>query len=134
MRFAIFDSEGLPLGFFSADVHGAAIPSAAVPVTDQQWVEFLENQGRRKWVNGEVVEYTPPAQPSPPRAVTPVQFIRTLRDLGKYEAGLQVLGGVESADYAELVTSHLVSEADQRVVDGLAAIGVTLDEMFGPLA
>ncbi|WP_454622784.1 hypothetical protein [Brucella anthropi] len=64
---AVFDVTGLPLGFYSTEVHGDAIPENAVDVTEEQWSEFIENQGARRWRNGQVVEYSPPVieQPEP---------------------------------------------------------------------
>ena len=64
---AVFDEAGLPLGFYSTEVHGDAIPENAVDLTDEQWSEFIENQGARQWRNGQVVEYSPPdiEQPQP---------------------------------------------------------------------
>lgn len=36
------------------------IPLDAVEITDAQWLEFLCNQGRRRWQGGEVVSFEPP--------------------------------------------------------------------------
>ncbi len=48
------------------------IPSGAVEITDEQWSEFLENQGFRKWENGQIVHYTPePIEPEPEVTVLP---------------------------------------------------------------
>ena len=89
-RYAVFDSDGLPRGFYSEDVHGARllpvyaeadeqpgeaqvvgwkpnpdckVPPEAIEITTDQWNEFLDNQGARRWENGQVVEYVPPASP-----------------------------------------------------------------------
>lgn len=37
------------------------IPPEAIEITTDQWNEFLDNQGARRWDNGQVVEYSPPA-------------------------------------------------------------------------
>ncbi|QTG13053.1 DUF4376 domain-containing protein [Agrobacterium tumefaciens] len=57
MKFGIFDALGLPLGFYDSEFHGENIPEDAVEISDAQWQDFLENMGRRKWANGEVIEY-----------------------------------------------------------------------------
>lgn len=68
MKYAVIN-DGFPQSFYAEDVHGprddpdTLIPAAAVEITDEQWRELLENQGRRKWQDGEVVEYEPPPPP-----------------------------------------------------------------------
>lgn len=89
-RYAVFDGDGLPRGFYSEDVHGAKllpvfddgdgetgkkqvvdwkpnpackIPVDAIKITDEQWKEFLEFPDARRWQCGKVVEYTRPAVP-----------------------------------------------------------------------
>lgn len=39
------------------------IPADAVAISEEQWLEFLQNQGRRRWENGAVVPYEPPVPP-----------------------------------------------------------------------
>ena len=63
MKKAVFDASGFPTAFYSDDIHGDNIPAAAIEITEDQWLDFIENQGARKWKNGEVVEYTPPSPP-----------------------------------------------------------------------
>lgn len=62
---AVFDESGFPLGFYSTEVHGDAIPENAADLTEEQWLEFIENQGARQWRNGQVVEYSPPVNEQP---------------------------------------------------------------------
>jgi hypothetical protein len=60
MKFVRTDENGLPIAFYSLEIHGEDIPPEAVEITIEQWREFLDNPvGRRRLVNGEVVEYTP---------------------------------------------------------------------------
>lgn len=40
------------------------IPAEAIRITDGQWREFLNNNGRRKWQDGAVTVYEPPAPPT----------------------------------------------------------------------
>lgn len=37
------------------------IPDDAIAITDEQWQEFIANPGRRKWQDGAVAAYEPPA-------------------------------------------------------------------------
>tara|TARA_R110000851_G_scaffold150518_3_gene291326 strand:+ start:734 stop:1093 length:360 start_codon:yes stop_codon:yes gene_type:complete len=60
-KFAIFSTDGLPQGFYSDDVN-KVIPDNAVKITHDQWVEFIENSGRKKWDGSKVADYTPPKQ------------------------------------------------------------------------
>jgi len=48
MKYAIFDENGFPIAFYDPDIHDV-IPPEAIPITDEQWQEFILNQGRRKW-------------------------------------------------------------------------------------
>lgn len=63
--FATFDDDGFPTGFYSTIIVGDEYPDGAVEITQEQWSEFVNNSGRRIWVDGEVVEYSPPAAPDP---------------------------------------------------------------------
>jgi len=62
MKYAIFDEQGFPKAFYSPDIHGDNIPKEAIEITDEQWQEFISNQGKRKWdfEKKEVVPYEPP--------------------------------------------------------------------------
>lgn len=71
---AVFSPEGDPLAFYDTAIHPAAsIPSWAITITENQWMDFLLNQGERRWVSGEVVPYEPPA----PEQVVPTEVTRT---------------------------------------------------------
>jgi len=62
MKYAVFDENGFPKAFYDKAIHGDNIPAEAIEITEEQWQEFINNQGRRKWdfENKRVVEYTPP--------------------------------------------------------------------------
>lgn len=89
-RYAVFDNDGLPRGFYSEDVHGprllpvysevvgqsgepkvvdwkpnsaCTIPADAIQITNDQWKEFMEFPSARRWDGEKVVEYSPPAVP-----------------------------------------------------------------------
>lgn len=86
-KYATFDQDGFPTGFYSPDIHGARtvpvysqdaetlsqgevigsrpnpdcqIPFDAVEITTEQWLELLQNPSRRKWQSGDVVAFQPP--------------------------------------------------------------------------
>lgn len=49
MKYATFDKNGFVKGFYAKDINGDNIPAEAIEITDDQWQEFLNNQGRRRW-------------------------------------------------------------------------------------
>jgi len=48
MKYALFDKNGFPIAFYDPDIH-SNIPENAIQISDEQWMEFLQNQGRRRW-------------------------------------------------------------------------------------
>lgn len=56
MKYTILNENGLPTAFYSDDVH-SDIPKEAIEITDEQWLECINNQGRRAFVDGGLVEY-----------------------------------------------------------------------------
>ncbi|WP_262568879.1 hypothetical protein [Agrobacterium tumefaciens] len=67
MIYAKFDEMGFPLGFWIAEACSdpeAVIPTDAVVITEEQHLEFLENSGGRRYVDGEVVVVDPIAAPA----------------------------------------------------------------------
>ena len=89
-NFAEFDQDGFPVAFYSEEIMGfkriiidekttydddgeitgitpvlgdnpnCKIPISAIELTDDQYEEFLNFSGLRRWVYGDVVEYEPP--------------------------------------------------------------------------
>ncbi len=47
-KYAVFNSEGFPTAFYDSEIH-TQIPQDTVAITDEQWLEFISNQGLRKW-------------------------------------------------------------------------------------
>lgn len=47
MKFALLN-DGVPVAFYSSDVHGQSIPAEAVKISDEQWLECVNNPGRRR--------------------------------------------------------------------------------------
>lgn len=58
MKYAIFDERGLPQGFYTPEIHGDNIPKEAIEITEEQWQEFINNQGRRAYINGQIIDIT----------------------------------------------------------------------------
>lgn len=56
---ALFSVDGSPIGFYPSDVWPSEYPDASVIIGEAQYIEFMENQGARRFINGEVVEYVP---------------------------------------------------------------------------
>lgn len=59
MTKAVFNTDGIPLGFYSEEIHGENIPADAIEITDEQWLDLLAGCGRRAWRDGEVVDVEP---------------------------------------------------------------------------
>lgn len=62
MKYVTLDANGLPTAFYSEDIH-ENIPTDAIEITDEQWIECLNNQGARQFVNGTLVTYVAPITP-----------------------------------------------------------------------
>lgn len=120
-HYALFDQAGFPVAFFLDDVHGrpmrpvygepdgetgeapilgeepnptCGIPVDAIPISAAQWLEFVQNNGRRRWFGGAIVEYEPPPPP------------------------------LTQADYSAAIQAHLDAKASERQYDGIhSAIG-----------
>jgi len=63
MFYAHYDSQtGEILGFYKEDIHGVNIPQPTVPLTSDQWLDCIHNQGRRKIdvVTKQIVTCEPP--------------------------------------------------------------------------
>jgi hypothetical protein len=62
MKFLVTNDEGLPSAFYADDIeYPDGVPPDAVPISDDQWREFINNAGRRRWQDGAVVDYDPPS-------------------------------------------------------------------------
>ncbi len=83
-----FKEDGSINGFYDDKIN-FVIPEDAVVITEEQWQELLNNQDTRRFINGEVVEYTPPPPPppviEPPFSVTSAQAKMALYSAGLYQ-------------------------------------------------
>jgi len=84
-KFAMFDESGFPTAFYWQDNHTPEVPVGAIEITDEQWLEFIDNTGFRKWENGRVVEYEPPT-PEPQPVVTILPAVTLWERLTEAEA------------------------------------------------
>ncbi len=84
-RYALFDSDGFPQGFYSSDIHGNGIPKNAIKITDAQWIEFIDNAGLRKWDGLKVDEYVPPV-PEPETVITVIPAVTLWERMTEAEA------------------------------------------------
>jgi len=48
MKYAIFDSKGFPKAFYDDEIHDK-IPDNAIKITEEEWKEFIEHQGKRRY-------------------------------------------------------------------------------------
>jgi len=58
-KYAIFDDLGFPKVFYDSDIHGDKIPEGAIEITEEQWLEFINNQGQRYWKDGKIEIFDP---------------------------------------------------------------------------
>ncbi|WP_296072276.1 hypothetical protein [uncultured Agrobacterium sp.] len=114
MIYAKFDDEGFPLSFWMPEACSdpdAVIPTDAVVIIEQQHLEFLENTGGRRYVDGEIVVVDPP------------EIVPTITD---YENAIQNLvdetarekqfrDGVTLASYAASTKPNWAAEAQAFV-------------------
>lgn len=76
MTKAVFNTDGIPLGFYNEEIHGENIPADAIDITDEQWLDLLAGCGSRAWKDGEIVDVAPPVVeiPEPVTIVYSVDF------------------------------------------------------------
>ena len=58
---AVFDVAGFPTAFYPDDAWPEGYPTDAIEITEDDWHEFLNNQGLRQWKDGGIAEYSPPS-------------------------------------------------------------------------
>ncbi|MDH2092571.1 hypothetical protein N5K21_28055 [Rhizobium pusense] len=109
--FATFNEDGFPTGFYSTIVVGEEYPGGAIEITNEQWSEFVNNSGRRKWVNGEVVLAEPIT--APPTITDYENAIQNLVDSTARER--QFRDGVTLASYIGSTKPKWAAEAQAFV-------------------
>lgn len=95
MKYANYDYVGNIIGFYDDTIHDA-IPEPSVKLTDAQWLDCIDNNGRRRIdVNtGTVVEYTPP----PPRLSDIQTVVKASIDAAAGMARMRFVSGGEMID------------------------------------
>ncbi len=111
MIFAVFSPSGTPTAFYSADLHGDAIPEDAIEITELQWQEFINHPGLRKWVDGDVVAAEPPTT-----ALTIIDYENAIQNLVDSTAReRQFRDGVTLASYTASTKPKWAAEAQAFV-------------------
>lgn len=135
-KFAMLNAEGFATAFYDRDMHGNDIPTGVIEITDEQWLEYIDNQGRRKFADGQLVEFVPPPpQPIIPDRVSSRQFFMMLDKMdattnpGIYD---QVDGWVASQPRAiRLVYEKAGSfvRTDEMLQQGFTSLGFTPEQV-----
>lgn len=137
--YAKFDDDGFVTGFWQSAAYEAPakgedrnpiIPADAAEITQAQFDELFEYQGRRKWFAGQVIVYDPP----PPEPVVPDRVSRRLFRQQLLASGLlaQVEGWIATQNvetqmsYADAAT---FVRADEMLQRGFADLGFTVEQV-----
>jgi hypothetical protein len=119
--YATFNDDGFVTGFWQSAAYdppaegedrNPAIPSDAVEITQADFDELFPNQSFRKWIDGQVVVYDPPAEPISPENVNAERQRRI--EAGKEIDGVLVTGRDEDARNLQA----LLSVAQLRIASG----------------
>jgi hypothetical protein len=140
-KLAHFDGNGLPIGFYSLDINGPLnidgvrnpkIPTGVVEISDEVWLEFINNSGRRRW-NGKKIEvYVPPEVVRIPDPISRRQFFEALANLGYIteDEAFAALSGTIPEAFQPLIESL---PADQRFSARMLLAGATSFERNHPV-
>lgn len=124
---ATFDANGLPTAFYPEDIWPSGYPSGATKLTEDQWHEFLDNQGMRRWHNGQVLEIDPPEpEPAPERVFSFLEFM----DLFTAEEQMALAGAAMSDVtiklwYDRAMGAQGILMSDPRTRDGVQIMVAT---------
>ncbi|MDU7524123.1 MAG: hypothetical protein E7K72_22565 [Roseomonas mucosa] len=64
-KYALLNDDGTARGFVADDVV-TSIPAGALPITDEQWEDWVANAPSRRWDGKQLVEITPAPPATPP--------------------------------------------------------------------
>lgn len=116
--YATIDGSGRPTGFYRDDIHDG-VPDGALEISDAQWRECLENQGRRALVGGVLVEVdalalTPLSQPTLTRRQLRLGLLANGITTAQVEAAIEAIpdpmarevGRIEWADATTYERDH----------------------------
>lgn len=110
--FATLDAEGRTTGFYRPEIHGMAIPSDAVEISDDIHAAWIADTQRQRWdaEAGLLVPYDPP----PPAPVVPPSITRRQLLLALAGAGL-----ITAEEALAAATTGAVPAAIDAVFAGL---------------
>lgn len=64
MRYGLFDENGVAQAFYWDEINSPeSIPTSAVELTDEQWLDLVTNQATARWIDGAVVHVSLPPAP-----------------------------------------------------------------------
>lgn len=98
--FATFDEQGFPAAFYDEQLHGekntegSQIPAGAIEITEQQWRDFIDHAGLRRWDGSDVVAFQPPG----PTEAELWSVLRAERDRLLGESDWVILRNLETAE------------------------------------
>ena len=134
--FATIDAAGRVTAFYHQDIHGAAIPDGAVPISDATHAAWILDTARQRW-NGEALEpYEPPPAPAAvPSSVTARQARLALHAAGllsEVEAAIATAGGAVQIEweYATMIERASPLVAAISGPDGLDLPEAVVDALF----
>ena len=109
-KYAVFNEQGFPIAFYNDEIH-TNIPAEAIAISEQDWLEFIDNQGQRKWnfQTNQIEVYTPPP-PTLQEAQTQKQEELLLLQRERLQVVLDTYGYNGLAD-VQLYASQNVTEA-----------------------
>lgn len=145
--YAKFNDDGFVAGFWQTAAYAPPadgedrnpiIPADAINITEAQFDELFKHPQTRKWQDGHVVPYDPPApEPIIPDRVSRRQFRLQLIDAGILD---QVEGWIATQDIrtqAAYADSGTFVRTDEMLQQGFAALGFTelqVDAFFATAA
>lgn len=131
--YAKFNDDGFVIGFWQSAAYEAPaegeernpiIPADAIKITKQQFDALFNNQSTRKWQDGHVVPYTPPApEPVIPDRLSRRQFRLALIDVGLLEQVESWVAMQDIRTQAAYADSSTFLRSDEMLQQGFAGLG-----------
>ncbi len=124
--FTQLDADGFSLGFWHSDVH-VDIPEDAIEITLEQYQEYIDNQGFRRFVGGALVQFDPPPPPEPEIRVYKAAMFRKMTD-AEYDTYLQIRASFPPRIQAIFDAAEYLSSQDEFWSDLVSAA----EQAYGP--
>ena len=127
---AAIDADGRATGFYHDGLHGAAIPSGAVPISEDTWRLWIGDTQRQRWDGAALVpcDPPPPAAPPPIRAIAPYAFRQRLPAATRRAITLAASQALEAGDATlqtwldDLSSTRLVLLDHPDIASGVAML------------